>query len=183
MLRVQSRNRRPRAYGSDGFTLLDVIFVVALIGILAAIAGPILLRSRAAANGTSAVATMRTVNTGQLAYALSCGLGLWAASFPALADPGGNLGFLPPDMTAVAAPAKSGYTYTMTPGAGGMTAMIDCNGNPIALDYYVTAVPNAFGTTGNRAFASSEGNVIWQDMMGVAPPQPFTAGGTISTIQ
>jgi type II secretory pathway pseudopilin PulG len=182
-MRVHSGNGRSRVRGSEGFTLLDVIFVVALIGILSAIAGPILIRGRAAANETSAIATMRTVNTGQLSYALSCGVGLWAASFPALADPGGNLGFLPPDMTAVAAPAKSGYTYTLAPGPGGLTALLDCNGNAVALDYYVTAVPNAFGTTGNRAFASSEGNVIWQDMMGLAPPQPFTAGGTVSTIQ
>jgi type II secretory pathway pseudopilin PulG len=183
MLRVLVRRWRSRACASEGFTLLDVIFVVALIGVLSAIAGPILLSSRAAANETASIATMRTVNTGQLAYALSCGLGLWAANFQALADPGGGLGYLPNDMTAVAAPQKSGYAYTLQPGPGGLTALIDCNGNTIALDYYVTAAPLAFGNTGNRAFATSEANVIWQDPTGVAPVQPFTAGGNVSTIQ
>jgi type II secretory pathway pseudopilin PulG len=157
-----------------------MIFVVALIGVLAAIAGPALLRSRAAANETASLATMRTMHTGELAYALSCGVGLWAASFPAL---GGTNGFLPPDLTAVATPTKSGYTYTLQPGPLGLAAVADCNGNAVALDYYVTAVPLDFGNTGSRAFASNEGHVIWQDTTGAAPPEPFTAGGTVSPIQ
>jgi len=86
-------------------------------------------------------------------------------------------------MTAAAAPMKSGYNYTLQPGPQGLAAVIDCNGNAVALDYYVTAVPVDFGNTGSRAFGSNEGHVIWQDTMGVAPPEPFTPGGTISAIQ
>jgi hypothetical protein len=123
------------------------------------------------------------VNTGQLTYALTCGGGLWAANFPSLADPGGGDGFLQADLTAAAAPVKSGYTYTLQPGPGGLTGAIDCNGNAVALDYYVTAVPLSFGNTGSRAFAGSEAMVLWQDTTGAAPVQPFTAGGSVSTIQ
>jgi type II secretory pathway pseudopilin PulG len=180
---VLIRNERQRVGSSDGFTLLDTIFVIALIGLLSAIAVPTLLRSRAAANETATLATMRVMHTGQLSYALSCGAGLWAAGFPALADPTGVGGFLPPDLTADVTPTKSGYTYTMTPGPLGLAAAPDCNGNAVALDYYVTAVPLDFGNTGSRAFASNEGHVIWQDTTGVAPPEPFTAGGTIAPIQ
>lgn len=180
---VPIRSVRHRIRASEGFTLLDTIFVIALIGLLSAIAVPTLLRSRAAANETATLATMRVVHTGELSYALSCGGGLWAASFTALSDPSGIGGFLPPDLTSVAAPTKSGYTYTLQPGPNGLAAAVDCLGNPIALDYYVSAVPVDFGNTGSRAFASNEGHVIWQDTAGTAPPEPFTAGGTISQIQ
>ena len=174
---------RPRVCSSEGFTLLDTIFVVALIGLLSAIAVPTLLRSRAAANETAALATMRSVHTATLSYALSCGVGLWAANFQALADPSGSNGFLPSDLTAVASPTKSGYTYTLQPGPLGLGGMADCNGNAVALDYYVTAVPLDFGNTGSRAFASNEGHVIWQDTTGIAPVEPFTAGATVTPIQ
>ena len=184
MLRlVLLRHRRPRVYSSAGFTLLDTIFVVALIGLLSAIAVPTLLRSRAAANETAALATLRSVHTGALSYAISCGAGLWPASFPVLADPTGIGGFLPPDLTAAATPAKSGYTYTLEPGPAGLSGLVDCNGNPVSLDYYITAVPLDFGNTGSRAFASNEAHVIWQDTMGTAPTEPFTTGGTVAPIQ
>jgi type II secretory pathway pseudopilin PulG len=184
MLRVvRHRGQRPGVCSSKGFTLLDVIFVIALIGLLSAIAVPTLLRSRAAANETATLATLRVVHTGALSYALSCGAGLWPPDFPALADPAGVNGFLPPDLTSAASPMKSGYTYALQPGPGGLSAVIDCNGKPVALDYYVTAVPIDFGNTGSRAFASNEGHVIWQDTTGVAPTEPFTPGGTVTAIQ
>jgi type IV pilus assembly protein PilA len=180
---VLFRNGRTKIYSSEGFTLLDMIFVVALIGVLAAIAAPALLRSRQAANEAATLASLRVVHTGQLGYALSCGAGLWAASFPALGDPGGGIGFLQPDMTAAAAPMKTGYTYTLQPGPRGLAAAADCNGNVVANDYYVTAVPVDFGNTGSRAFASNEAHLIWQDTSGVAPTEPFTPGATVSPIQ
>jgi type II secretory pathway pseudopilin PulG len=184
MLRVVLlREGRPKVSSSDGFTLLDTIFVVALIGLLSAIAVPGLLRSRAAANETATLATIRVMHTGELSYALSCGAGLWAANFPALADPAGVSGFLQPDLTASATPFKSGYNYTLQPGPLGLSAVTDCNGNPVSLDYYVTAVPLDFGNTGSRAFASNEAHVIWQDTTGVAPTEPFTAAGTVTPIQ
>ena len=184
MLRVSLlRSGRQRFCSSEGFTLLDTIFVVALIGLLSAIAVPTLLRSRTAANETATIASLRMVHTGALSYAISCGAGLWAANFQALADPTGIGGFLPPDLTAVASPTKSGYTYTFQPGPNGLAAQPDCNGNPVALDYYVTAVPVDFGNTGSRAFASNEGHVIWQDPTGVAPVEPFATAGTVAPIQ
>ena len=184
MLRVfLSRNGRQKVSSSEGFTLLDTIFVVALIGLLSAIAVPTLLRSRTAANEAATIATLRVVHTGALSYAISCGAGLWPANFPALADPTGVGGFLPPDLTSAATPTKSGYTYAFQPGPKGLAAQTDCNGIPVALDYYITAVPVDYGNTGLRAFATSEGHVIWQDTSGTAPPEPFTAGGTITSIQ
>jgi type II secretory pathway pseudopilin PulG len=180
---VVLRSGRPRVGSSDGYTLLDMIFVVALIGVLSALAAPALLRGRAAANETATLATMRSVHSGQLAYAVSCGAGFWAANFPALADPGAASGFLPPDLTGSPTPSKSGYTYTLQPGPRGPAGLADCNGNAVALDYYVTAVPLDFGETGSRAFASNEEFTIWQDTTGAAPVQPFTPAATVSTVQ
>src|SRR5262245_7636713 len=178
-----NRSGHPRISSSKGFTLLDMIFVIALIGLLSAIAVPTLLRSRAAANETATLATIRVVHTGALSYALSCGAGLWPSDFPALADPTGIQGFLPPDLTSAASPMKSGYTYTLQPGPVGLAGQLDCNGKAVALDYYVTASPIDFGNTGSRSFASNEGHVIWQDSTNTPPPEPFTASGTIKPIE
>ena len=45
-----------------------------------------------------------------------------------------------------------------------------------------TSLPQSIGTTGNRAFATNTAGAIWQDTTGVAPAEPFTAGGTVSPL-
>jgi prepilin-type N-terminal cleavage/methylation domain-containing protein len=170
-----------RARACDGFTLIEILFVSGIIAVMSAIAVPTLLRSRAAANETSTIASMRVVHTAQLTFALTCGFGLYASNLPALAVPGED--FLPPDLTSSPTPTKSGYTYDMVPGPSGLAGANDCNGVPLAFDYYVTATPLTLGTTGNRAFASNQIHVIWQDTTGVPPAEPFTLGPTVSTIQ
>ena len=164
---------------SAGFTLIEVIFVTALIGLLSAIAVPTVFRSRMAANETSAFSTVRSIHTAQLTYALTCGYGNYASQFTDLGNPNGD-GYLPTDLTATVTPLKSGYNYTLQPGPNGPSGFTDCNGNATSLDYYVAAEPASIGGTGRRAFASNQAHVIWQDLMGVAPVEPFTAGGTIT---
>jgi hypothetical protein len=66
-------------------------------------------------------------------------------------------------LTASVTPEKTGYKLGLAPGPGGVTGITDCNGTPTAADYYITAEPLAFGTTGHRGFASDEVHVIWQD--------------------
>ena len=51
------------------------------------------------------------------------------------------------------------------------------------LDYYSSAWPIAMGDTGNRAFASNQGNVIWQDAAGNPPVEPFAIGVGVAPIQ
>ena len=58
-----------------GFTLIDLLFVVALIGTICTIALPTLLRARTSAQAASAIADMRVVNSAQLSYAITCGSG------------------------------------------------------------------------------------------------------------
>ena len=167
-----------RKSSAAGFTLLEVIFITAVIGLLSAIAVPTVFRSRMAANETAAFSTVRSIHTAQLTFALTCGYGNYGAQFTDLGNPNNGDGYLPTDLTGGVTPLKSGYNYTLQPGQSGPSGFTDCNGNATALDYYVAAEPAAIGGTGRRAFASNQAHVIWQDLMGVAPVEPFTAGGT-----
>src|SRR2546426_5788976 len=100
-----------------GFSLIELLIVVAIILIIAAIAIPNLLRSKMAANEASAVGSIRTLNTSQVTYSSTYGTGYALALT--------NLGGLVSPCTATAAQAclidpvlstgiKSGYTFTST---------------------------------------------------------------------
>jgi type II secretory pathway pseudopilin PulG len=163
--------------------LLDILFAIALIGILSGIAVPSLLRGRAAAQETSAIATMRSTHTAQLGYMLTCGSGFYAASFPSLGSVGGVVGFLPQELTYSVAPSKSGYTMTLAPGATGAAGMADCNGaTDTSLTYYATAIPQTPGRSGVRGFATNQAGAIWEDVSGAAPVEPFTIGPGVSPV-
>jgi type IV pilus assembly protein PilA len=132
-----------------GFSLIELLIVVAIIGIIAAIAIPNLLKSRQAANEASAIGSSRTLGTAQATYMSTRGRGKdFATGFVALmADNAVD--------TALGSGAKSGYNFTCVgvASAVGVPSYFDTGASP-------QSVGN-FGT-GNRSFYTNETFVVYQ---------------------
>ncbi len=134
-----------------GFSLIELLIVVAIILIIAAIAIPNLLRSRMAANEASAVGSLRTINTACVTYSTTYGTG-----FPALLanlKPANPATPVAADLidSVLAAGTKSGYQffYAAGPVVGGFINTYTINADPVTP-----------GTTGQRFFFTDQSGVI-----------------------
>src|SRR5258708_5469056 len=145
-----------------GFSLIELLIVVAIILIIAAIAIPNLLRAKISANESSAVGSIRTINTSEVSYATTYGFGY----APALATLGGvtPCTALPASACLIdpflSAGTKSGYSFQALPNTGAGTALSPFTG------VEVTANPLNVGTTGQRSFCSDQSGVIRFDPAG-----------------
>jgi type IV pilus assembly protein PilA len=135
-----------------GFSLIELLIVVAIILIIAAIAIPNLLRSRIAANEASAVGSLRTLNTAEITYNTTYPNVGYACSLSTLAPPSSGsatssaAGLV--DST-LAGGTKSGYSFTVG----------NCTGTPKS-SYQYTAAPVSPGITGQRYFCTDTSAVL-----------------------
>jgi type II secretory pathway pseudopilin PulG len=153
--------------------MIELLIVVAILGVLAAIAVGHLLRAKMVANEASAIGTLRAVASGQATFASTCGGGYYQ---PAMANLVTNQ-YVSPDLALT---QKSGFTFALGPGTG-VAGPTDCDGNATHQNYYMTATPMT-AITGRRAFATDNVATIWQDSTGVAPAQPFVASASVLPI-
>jgi len=149
---------------NKGFSLIELLIVVAIILIIAAIAIPNLLRSRIAANEASAVASLRTLNTAEVTYAstynsgFTSTLGQLATPSPAGQPSWSSADLVDPILSGYQASnsltgttfTKNGFTFTYT-GSGTY---------PTIATYAVNADPMARGSSGQRSFYSDQSAVV-----------------------
>jgi type IV pilus assembly protein PilA len=140
-----------------GFSLIELLIVVAIILIIAAIAIPNLIKSKMAANEASAVGSVRTINTSEVAFASVCpnlGFTVVLNNMGAAAVCPGAQNLLDPQLSTG---TKSGYSFTLGGGSGATPETT----------YTIVAAPRST-SSGTRGFFSDQTGVIRYSASGAA---------------
>src|SRR5512146_1743195 len=143
-----------------GFSLIELLIVVAIILVIAAIAISNFLKAKIQANEASAISSIRTINTAQVTYAVTYPDSGYATDLASLGGSGAptsaHAGLLDWVLGCATQPcSKSGYLFKI----------VNATGSPVN-SYGVTGTPAAVGTTGNRGFCSNNMNPVQFDPNG-----------------
>ncbi len=150
---------RSSTAASRGFSLIELLIVVAVISIIGSISVPNLVQSKKAANEASAIASMRTLATAEIAYASTVGSGQFGTM--------SNLSQVGLIDSELASGSKEGYNFAVVPNGS--------NG------FAVTGVPSTPGLTGTRGFYTDATGVIRFSSDGSAPDENSSYLGIGST--
>ena len=136
-----------------GFTLIEIMIVIAIISTLAALAIMSMLRSRLNANETAAIASLRTISTGAQNYYAQTVPHVYPPTLADLGSAGSNPSYID---GVLASGQKQGYTFTYT--------LVDAD------SFTCLADPVSVGKTGNRYFFVNEDGKITANMTQEAGP-------------
>jgi type IV pilus assembly protein PilA len=163
--------------GQEGFSLVELLIVAAILLIIAAFAVPNYMRSKMAANQSSAVGSLRSINTACVSYSTTYSQFPTALTDLAPPDPGHGNGngqgaqADPPSSTSadlidsvLAAGIKSGYIFTYTAGASNQS-------------YTITATPITPATTGQNMYFTDQSGLIRVDTSGAGATAASTPVG------
>jgi type IV pilus assembly protein PilA len=162
-LRTEQLDERRAARTARGFSLIELLIVIAVILIIAAIAIPNFLRSKMRANEASAVSSLRSITTADVVYSTTYNVG-YASSLTALGGSGAvinqsNSGLID---SVLSSGSKSGYTFTY------VATSSDANGD--ILTYTANADPVLAGTTGDTHFYVDQTSIIRSNQTAAAGP-------------
>ena len=149
---------------NDGFTLIEIMIVVAIIALSAAIAIPNLLRARLNANESIAIATCRTLSTALQSFRAANPIIGFPADLTGLAVVAPQPSYADTRLTVVT-PTKRDYNFTYTVGAG-----------LPAIQYHISAVPINANAAGVRGFYIDEQGVICAIAVAAGDPGHAAAG-------
>jgi type II secretory pathway pseudopilin PulG len=161
---------------ANGFALIDLIFVVGMIGLLATIATPRLLQARQSAGSASAIGSLRAIASGQLTFALTCGAGFYAPTLGVLgtAPAGAREAFVGAELGGANSVTRSGYLIQLdaTPYAA---APPSCNGLLVGESAQAyKAAADAIDPENARNFAINVNGQVWEDVSSLFATMPET---------